>query len=176
MEMLLNTFLVISEGPTLEIKLLEILIHMLNLVILITFLRMLVYKPTLNFINKRKKRFEDMIEENKQLAAEAEAVKSSSAEIITQARQNAEFISLEATKEAERKSKAILSEAKEKSDALVMRTKKDIENERQRIEQEVKQQVVELAVELAGKVLEREVSRNDNEKIIDSCLDSWSKT
>lgn len=175
MEMLLNTFLMASEGG-LEIKLLEIAIHMLNLVILITFLKMLVYKPTLNFINKRKKQFEDMIDENKQLTAEAERIKSSSAEIISQARQNAEFISLEATKEAERKGKAILSEAKEKSDALVERTKKDMQNEKLRIEQEVKQQVVELAVELASKVLEREVTQVDNDKIIDSCLEGWSKT
>lgn len=155
------------------ISLLEIAIHVINFIILIVFLKILVYKPMLNFVENRRKNIQAQLDEGNRLATEAEQIKGQSQQIITTARQNAEYIALEATKEAESKAKLILAEAKDKSTALIERTKKDMEGEKKRVELEVKQDIVDLAVNIASKILEREVTEKDNDKIINECISDW---
>ena len=87
----------------------------------------------------------------------------------------AEFINFEATKEATAKSKEILAEAKKSSDALLERSQKEIANQKAKLVAEVKEEVGALAVEIASKILEREVSAADNQKVIDECLKGWDK-
>lgn len=174
----INTGLMLmAEGTDISslISLLEIVIHVINLIILIVFLKILVYKPMLSFVENRRKNIQSQLDEGNRLTAEAEEIKGQSQQIIATARQNAEYIALEATKEAESKSKLILAEAKDKSTALIERTKKDMEGEKKRVELEVKNEIVDLAVNIASKILEREVNEKDNDSIINECLSDWGK-
>lgn len=159
----------------LEINFIDIIQHILLLLILVFFLKYLVYNPVLKFINKRKETVEATVKETEKLSAEAREIKENSDKIVDEARKKAEFINFEATKEAEAKSKEILAEAKKKSDALIERSKKEMENQRAKMEAEVKAEVGSLAIDIASKVLEREVSAADNEKVIDECLKGWEK-
>ena len=51
--------------------------------------------------------------------------------------------------------------------------KKEIENQKAKLQAEVKEEVGSLAIDIASKVLEREVSAADNKKVIDECLKGW---
>lgn len=170
------TNMLLEEGGLpLGINFMEILQHVLLLGILVFFMAFLVYNPVLKFINKRKQNVEQMVKENEKLTAEVKEIKENSDKIVEDARKKAEFISFEATKEAEAKSKEILAEAKKKSDDMMARSKKEMENQRAKMEAEVKEEVGSLAIDIASKVLEREVSAKDNEKVIDECLKGWEK-
>lgn len=162
----------IAEGG-LQILPLDIVQHVLCLLILIFFMTTLVYNPVLKFINNRKASVEATVKENERLSAEVKEIKENSDKIIEDARKKAEFISFEATKEAEIKSKEILAEAKKKSNDIIEQGKKEIENQKAKLEAEVKEQVGSLAIDIASKVLEREVSAEDNQKVIDECLKGW---
>ena len=164
--------IMLAEGG-LQILPLDIVQHVLCLLILIFFMTTLVYNPVLKFINNRKASVEATVKENERLSAEVKEIKENSDKIIEDARKKAEFISFEATKEAEIKSKEILAEAKKKSNDIIEQGKKEIENQKAKLEAEVKAQVGSLAIDIASKVLEREVSAEDNQKVIDECLKGW---
>jgi F-type H+-transporting ATPase subunit b len=160
------------EG-SLAIRWWEILLHVVNLIILILFLKMLVYKPVMKAIRERQEKLSQMEQDNKQFAKEAEEMNAKKEEIFDETRKKAEYITLDATKQAEQRSKEIANEAKAKADAMINRAQKDIENQKAKMQQEVKEEVSDLAVDIAGKILEREVSKQDNQKIIDESLKSW---
>ena len=162
----------IAEGG-LQILPLDIVQHVLCLLILIFFMTTLVYNPVINFINNRKSSVEATVKENEKLSAEVKEIKENADKIVEEARKKAEFISFEATKEAETKSKEILAEAKKKSNDIIEQGKKEIANQKAKLEAEVKAEVGGLAVEIASKILEREVSAEDNQKVIDECLKGW---
>ena len=130
-------------------------------------------KTVINFINNRKASVEATVKENEKLSAEVKEIKENADKIVEEARKKAEFISFEATKEAETKSKEILAEAKKKSNEIIEQGKKEIANQKAKLEAEVKAEVGGLAVEIASKILEREVSAEDNQKVIDECLKGW---
>ena len=161
-----------AEGG-LQILPLDIVQHVLCLLILIFFMTTLVYNPVINFINNRKSSVEATVKENEKLSAEVKEIKENADKIVDEARKKAEFISFEATKEAETKSKEILAEAKKKSNDIIEQGKKEIANQKAKLEAEVKAEVGGLAVEIASKILEREVSAEDNQKVIDECLKGW---
>ena len=152
---------------------LDIVQHILLLLILVFFMKFVVYNPVIKFINKRKETVEQTVKENERLSAEVKEIKENSDKIVEEARKKAETISFEATKEAEARSKEILAEAKKKSDDMIERSKKEIENQKAKLQAEVKEEVGSLAIDIASKVLEREVSAADNKKVIDECLKGW---
>ena len=159
----------------LELKIIDVLQHIVLLLILIFVLKMLVYNPVIKFVNKRKESVEAMVKENEKLSAEVKEIKANADKIVDEAMKKAEFINFEATKEATAKSKEILAEAKKSSDALLERSQKEIANQKAKLVAEVKEEVGALAVEIASKILEREVSVADNQKVIDECLKGWDK-
>ena len=162
----------LAEGG-LSILPLDIIQHVLCLLILIFFMTTLVYNPVLNFINNRKASVEATVKENEKLSAEVKEIKENADKIVEEARKKAEFIGFEATKEAEIKSREILAEAKKKSNDIIEQGKKEIANQNAKLEAEVKAEVGSLAVEIASKILEREVSEQDNQKVIDECIKGW---
>jgi len=168
-----NMRTMLASGGSLEILPLDIIQHVLCLLILIFFMTYLVYNPVLKFINNRRASVEATVKENEKLSAEVKEIKENADKIVEEARKKAEFISFEATKEAETKSKEILAEAKKKSNDIIEQGKKEIANQKAKLEAEVKAEVGSLAIDIASKVLEREVSAEDNQKVIDECLKGW---
>lgn len=108
----------------LGLNLFDIIQHILLLLILVFFMKYLMYNPVVKFINKRKETVEQTVKENERLSAEVKEIKENSDKIVEEARKKAETISFEATKEAEARSKEILAEAKKKSDDMIERSKK----------------------------------------------------
>ena len=50
------------------------------------------------------------------------------------------------------------------------KARKDIENERIQMKEELSKEVIDVALLAASKVVEREVSKEDNEKLIDNFI------
>ena len=159
----------------LEIKFLEILIHVFNLIVLILFLKILVWNPVMKVIKSRQENLARIDNENKSLNAEVAKMQEQKDEIFETTRKEAEYITLQSTKEAEIKSKKIQAEGKAKADDLLKRAQSEIENQKMKLQQEIKEEAAELAVDIAEKILEREVSEKDNKKIIEDSLKGWEQ-
>ena len=151
----------------------EILFHVINLIILAVALYFLLFKPVKKLVANHKKKLDDVFEQNQKLNAEAIERKHEYDRLLEDAKQEMMRAGTEATEKAQVRSEELLREAQQQADYLLESAKKEAAAEKLRMKNEVRDTVGHLAVDIAEKVLQREVSVDDNQKIIDECLREW---
>ena len=151
----------------LEINWLEIGIHILNVIILYVVLRLVLYKPIMKFIKKREHKFADKVDELDNREKELDRRKVKYEKMMEEASNEAATIITNSNEMARDHAREILDNSKEHARDLVIRAKKEIEAEKVQARIEMKTEIADMAIQIAEKVLEREVSLEDNRKIID---------
>ncbi len=151
----------------LEIDPLWIGLHVLNVVIMFFVLRLLVYKPILRFMKKRENSFsdkaDDLDEREKRLIQQKEQYD----QMMSDAHNEAASIIARSNDMARDHAREILDNAKDHARSLVVRAKREIEAEKIQTRQDMKTDIAEMSIQIAEKVLAREISLDDNRKIID---------
>jgi F-type H+-transporting ATPase subunit b len=150
-----------------QIDLLNIGLHILNAVILFFVLKILLYKPILKFMKNREKSFSDKTEMLDTREKELIQQKRQYDQIMSDAQAQAASIITKSNEVARDHAKELIDEAKEQSREMVLRARKEIAIEKEQTQLEMKSEIVDMAVQNAEKVLKREVSKEDNQKIID---------
>ena len=150
-----------------EINWVEVGIHVLNVIILYVVLRLLLYKPVMKFIKKREHTFADKVDELDEREKELDRRKAEYERKMREASDEAATIITNSNEMARDHAREILDNAKEHARDLVIRAKKEIEAEKVQARLDMKTEIADMAVQIAAKVLEREVSLEDNRKIID---------
>ena len=151
----------------LEINWLEVGIHVLNVIVLYVVLRLLLYKPVLKFIKKREHKFSDKVDELDEREKELDRRKQEYEKLMEEASSEAATIITNSNEMARDHAREVLDNAKEHARDLVIRAKKEIEAEKMQARLDMKTEIADMAIQIAEKVLEREVSLEDNRKIID---------
>ncbi len=151
----------------LEIDPLNIGLHVLNVLILFVILRLLVYKPILKFMKNREYKFSNKVDElddrDKQLIQQKEEYE----QMMANAHNEAAAIITKSNEMARDHAREIVDDAKEHARGLVVRAKREIEAEKVQVRQDMKTEIAEMSIQIAEKVLAREISLDDNRKIID---------
>ena len=154
-----------------EFHLIDFIEHALNLLILFLLLRHFLYKPVSKFMQEREASF---AREREQLDAsrnEANVLKAKYETSMKNARLDAEHIAEERRKAAEREAEDLRKKAKQDAQGILSDAMHQAVTEREGMMNELKSQTAELAVDIAGKILEREVTQEDHQRIIDSFFD-----
>lgn len=158
----------------LDINIWEICLYIVNIVILFLFLRWLLYKPISKFLNNRSDGIKKQLEEAAQKQAEAERQKAKYDTMVADAQDLASEILNRSKTLADEQSKQIIEDATEQAKELQERAEKLIEEQKKQAILEMRQQVTDIAIQIASKILEREVSYQDNKQIIDSFFEKVS--
>lgn len=143
---------------------------LLNTLILFLILKKFLFEKVNNVIESRKeevaKTYADADEANKQahdMQAEYEqklsAAKEKSAEIVSNA-----------TKKAQTRSDEIISDAKTEAKGIIDKAHNEIEREKKRAVNQIKDEITDIAFNVASKVVEKEISKNDNERLIEDFI------
>jgi len=152
----------------------KILIHFAVFVVLAVGLYLLLYKPVLRFIRTRQENIQKDIDQGNALKEEGEAQKAAYDGKIAAIEEERDRI----LAEAESRKQEILDEAraraKEESDALIADAKRRAEAAEEAATAQLQQDAGKIAVDIAGEILQREISQEENEKIILDCLKAWS--
>ncbi len=151
----------------LQIDWFSIGLHIFNAVILFIVLKLLLYKPILKFMKKRERTFSDKTEMIDMREKELVQQKLQYDQMISDAQTQAASIITKSNEMARDHAKELIDEAKEMSREMVLRARKEIAIEKEQTQLEMKSEIVDMAVQIAEKVLKREVSAEDNKKIID---------
>lgn len=151
----------------LEINWLEIGIHVLNVIILFVVLRLILYKPVMKFIKKREHMFADKVDELDLREKDLVQKKKEYEHMMDEASNEAASIITNSNEMARDHAREVLDNSKEHARDLVIRAKKEIEAEKTQARLDMKTEIADMAILIAEKVLEREVSLDDNRKIID---------
>ena len=149
------------------INIFDILLHAVNVVILYFFLRWLLYKPVNKFLKSREDRMTERLASIESKEELAQKSKLEYETLLKQAQKEAAQIVKRSTDLASNHSKEILEKAEIQAKDHMKKAFDDIEIERTRAREKMKKEITDMAVQIAQKVLEREVSESDNQKIID---------
>jgi len=141
-----------------------------NLFIQIFLIKKFLFKPIREVLAKRKAAADAQIQDATKAKEEAEAMKAEYEQNMKEAQEKANEILQTATKSAHTQSEEIIREANEQAVSLKAKAERDIEIEKRKAINEIKDEIGDMAMEIAGKVIEREVSAKDHEKLIDEFI------
>ncbi|MBT3318927.1 MAG: F0F1 ATP synthase subunit B [Clostridia bacterium] len=150
-----------------EINWIEVGIHVLNVIVLFVILRLLLFKPVMKFIKKREHTFADKVDELDLRDKDLIQKKKEYEFMMDEASNEAASIITNSNEMARDHAREVLDNSKEHARDLVIRAKKEIEAEKVQARLDMKTEIADMAIQIAEKVLEREVSLDDNRKIID---------
>ncbi len=146
----------------------SIIAHILNVVVLFFFLRWLLYKPVKKFIDARSAAFDERREAVKSQESAIAEKKIKYDELMENTHDKANEIIKQSRENANKRAETIMDEAKQTSKELIAHARDEIAAEREAAQSKMREEVADLAVGIATRVLEREVSKEDNERIIES--------
>ena len=132
-----------------------ILIQMVNFLVLILILNVLLYKPILSIIEKRKKRLEESDEEIKRLNKTVEQKAAEYDEKLRLAKQSALGVKSDILKEAADQAKAIIDEKRGTIPVMMAEFQAKVAREVDAARQILKNQSQKISTEIAEKVLGR---------------------
>ena len=129
------------------------------------------YKPVKKLIKQRGDYVEGKIKDAESREIESKKLLEDANEEVKAKKVEAMAIVEKAKGEALQERNAILEKAKEEKQAELKRTKEEIAQEIEASKDEIHREIVSVAIDASSKVLEREVNKKDNEKLIDSFID-----
>jgi len=130
------------------------------------------WKPLLAMLEKRETSIRESLLDAEKARVELASVKDDTEKLLAEARAESQEIVSAGKKNAEKMKEEIVDKAQVKSDALIADAKKQIQIEKDRAIAEVKSEVVNLSIEVAQKLIKKNLSKDDNLKLINDSLSS----
>ena len=146
-----------------------------NLIILYFVLRKLLFKPVKKMIDSRQEEIDGMYSAAQKDKDDAEVMKKEYTEKLKVANEESEQILKNAQRKAQLREEEILKEANVKAARTLERAREEVELEKKRAVNEVKDSVSDLAISIASKVIERDINREEHEKLIDEFISSMGE-
>ena len=142
----------------------------LTFLVLVTLLAKFAWRPLLQALDSRQELIRKSLDEAQQARQELERLHHESAQIIRQARVDAEAVIAQSRSDAARLREEMRQKAKAEADGIVRNAERQIQLETQRALQQIRHEAVDLSVMIASKILQRNMTREDNEKLIEEAL------
>ena len=156
----------------LSIDLATIIPTWLNLLILFLVLKHFLFKPVNKILDSRKEEVANTYKEADEAKENAKALEAEYSQKLEGAKEESAEIVREATKKAQSRSDEIIADAKTEARAIVDNAHDQIEREKKIAVNQIKDEITDIALGAAAKVVEKEVSSKDNERLIESFIDS----
>jgi F-type H+-transporting ATPase subunit b len=144
--------------------------------LLLFLLRKFAWTPLLAALERREKTIAGAVEDARKAKEELERVKQDAAQLLVQARREAEGIVSRARSDAERFRDEMTEKAADDAAGIVQNAERRIQQETAKAVQQLRHEAVDLSVAIASKLLRRNVTREDNEQLIRDVVNSLDQT
>jgi len=144
--------------------------QLVNFFILLVALRIFLYRPMLDMLERRKQRIregEEAAEQSKQQASQADADVSRQLE---EARQQSQAIIAQAQEASSRIQEDARGQARREAETLLERARNEIQLERDQAIAELRAEFADLTVSAAEKVIGQSLDRRAHQRLIDEAL------
>ena len=133
-------------------------------------LKKLAWGPLLEALETRQNAIRKSLDDAQQAKGELERLNVESAKIIQQARVDAEAIVSQSRADGDRLREEIRAKARTEADHIVKNAERQIQLETSRALEQIRREAVDLSIMIASKIIQRNLSREDNERLIDEAL------
>lgn len=141
-----------------------------NLLILFLLMKKLFFKPIKNILKQREDEINSLYDKANSSSEKAEKLKQEYEDRLNDAANEANNIVGEAVKNAEARKSAIIDDAKKEAKGIIDKATREIEQEKNAAVSEIKTDISSLAVDIAKKVIEKDLKKEDHEKMIDDII------
>lgn len=142
----------------------------LTFLILAGLLAKFAWGPMLQALAARQETIRKSLEDAQQARRELERIGQESAQILKESRVQAEAIIAQSRTDAERLREEMRTKAKAESETIVRNAERQIQLETGRALQQIRLEAADLSVMIASKLIQRNLSREDNERLIEEAL------
>ena len=138
--------------------------------VLLTLLAKFAWTPLLQALETRQNAIRKSLDDAQQAKVELERLNVESGHIIQRARVDAEAIISQSRVDGDRLREEIRSKARTEADHIVKNAERQIQLETSRALEQIRREAVDLSVMIASKIIQRNLSKEDNERLIDQAL------
>ena len=133
-------------------------------------LKKLAWGPLLEALETRQNAIRKSLDDAQQAKVELERLNAESGHIIQRARVDAEAIIAQSRSDGDRLREEIRAKARAEADHIVKNAERQIQLETSRALDQIRREAVDLSVMIASKIIQRSLSKEDNERLIDEAL------
>jgi F-type H+-transporting ATPase subunit b len=144
--------------------------------VLLALLAKFAWRPLLEALERRQESIRQSLDDARQAKQELERLQAESQRILAQARSEAEAIVARTRDDAARLREELRQKAQQEASGIVRNAEQQIELETARALQQIRHEAVDLSIAIASKLLQRNVSREDNERLIDDTFKQLEAT
>jgi F-type H+-transporting ATPase subunit b len=142
----------------------------ITFLVLLTILAKFAWGPLLKALDSRQETIRKSLDDAAAARQELERVQQESAEFVRQARIEAESIVAQSRADAARVGEDMRTKAKAEADTIVKGAERQIQLETTRAVQQIRKEAIDLSVMIASKIIQRNISKEDNERLIDEAF------
>jgi F-type H+-transporting ATPase subunit b len=142
----------------------------LTFLILVALLARFAWRPLLQALERRQATIAQSLDDAQRARQELERLQRESTQIMAQARAEAESMLARSRSDAEALREELKQKARTEAAAIVKNAERQIQLETARAVQQIRHEAVDLSVAIASKILRRQVTREDNEALIQEAL------
>lgn len=155
----------------LEIDLTTAIITIVNLITLFLVLRFLLFSPVSEFLEKRRQKVHDDLDNAQRDREEATRLLEEHREMVAQGKGEAARIIEAAVAQADERRDELIAKAGAEAAALLERAKIEIGQEQAKAVEQLRTEIASLSVAVAEKLLAHSVSEVDQDRIFDQVLE-----
>jgi len=144
--------------------------------VLLGLLAKFAWGPLLQALDVRQQAIRKALDDAQLAQAELGRLEQESAQIIRRARMEAESIITQSRADAERLREEMRQKARAEADGIVRNAERQIQLETARALQQIRHEAVDLSVMIASKIIQRNITREDNERLISDALQQIGET
>jgi len=153
----------------------DTLVQLLAFLILLFLLKRYAWPPLMKVMKDREEHIANEIEAAEKARKEAEALLAEYKEMMRNARiESQEFIE-NAKKQGESQYQDIIARAREEAEKMKESARLEIQSEKEKAVRELRDQVASLSVLIASKVIEKELTEEDQEALIQEYIEKAGK-
>jgi F-type H+-transporting ATPase subunit b len=148
----------------------------ITFLVLLALLAKFAWRPLLDALERRQQSIRQSLDDARHAKHELERLQSESQRILAQARTEAEAIITRTRDDASRFREELRQKAQQEASGIVKNAERQIELETARALQQIRHEAVDLSVAIASKLLQRNVSKEDNERLIEETFRQLEST
>jgi F-type H+-transporting ATPase subunit b len=138
--------------------------------VLLTLLAKFAWGPLLKALDQRQAAIRKSLDDAQQAKQELERLQQQSEKIIRDARVEADAIISRSRGDGERLREEMKQKARAEADTIVKSAERQIQLETGRALQQIRREAADLSVLIASKIIQRNLSKEDNERLIDETI------
>ena len=142
----------------------------LTFLVLLWLLAKFAWRPLLQALESRQELIRKSLDDAQEARRELERLHVESAQILKEARVQADSIISQTRSDGERLREEMRQKARTEADTIVRTAERQIQLETARAVQQIRHEAADLSVMIASKLIQRKLSKEDSERLVEDAL------